>query len=62
MGGAGKLAEVRQWCDNVRHYGAMLGYYPNPSKSWFVVKDEEYNSATEIFQGTGVNITTSGRK
>ena len=62
LGGAGKLVEVRQWWDNVRHYGPMLGYYPNPSKSWLVVKDEEYNSATEIFQGTGVNITTSGRK
>ena len=62
LGGAGKLLEVRQWWDNVRHYGPMLGYYPNPSKSWLVVKYEEYNSATEIFQDTGVNITTSGRK
>ena len=62
LGGAGKLVEVRQWWDNFRHYGPMLGYYPNPSKSWLVVKDEEYNSAIELFQGTDVNITTSGRK
>ena len=62
LGGAGKLAEVRQWWDNVRHYGPMFRYYPNPSKSCLVVKDEEYNSATEIFQDTGVNITSSWRK
>ena len=38
LGGAGKLEEVRQWWDNVGHYDPMLGYYPNPSKSWLVVK------------------------
>ena len=40
----------------------LLGYYPNPDKSWLVVKQQLFDKATEQFNGTGVNITTEGRK
>ena len=31
-------------------------------KLWLIVKDEHYEITVEIFEGTGVNITTQGRK
>ena len=35
---------------------------PNASKSWLVVKEENYEQACEIFGNTQINIKTSGRK
>ena len=39
-----------------------LGYYPNSKKCWLVVKPEKEGRAKEMFAGTGINITTEGRK
>ena len=43
-------------------YGTLLRYYPNPSKSWLLVKEEKMGTATEIFADTEINITTTCRK
>ena len=40
----------------------MLGYYPKASISWLVVKEEFYEISKQLFDGTGVSITTEGRK
>ena len=37
------------------------GYFPKASKTWLIVKDNDYEKATSLFQGTGVSITTEGR-
>ena len=42
--------------------GPALGYHPKASKSWLIVKEKELERAQQIFHGTGVNITTEGRK
>ena len=60
--GAGPLEEVKQWSDELREAGPPLGYYPNPKKCWLVVKLEKEGRAKEMFAGTGINITTEGRK
>ena len=60
--GAGALEEVKQWWDELRQAGSPLGYYPNPEKCWLVVKPEKEGCAKEMFAGTGINITTEGRK
>ena len=39
-----------------------MGYYPNSKKCWLVVKPEREESAKKVFAGTGINITTEGRK
>ena len=62
LGGAGTLIQLKSWWDNVLHYGPLIGYHPNASKSWLVVKEESYEQANEIFGNTNINITTSGRK
>ena len=62
ISGAGKIDELRKWWENITTHGPLLGYYPNPDKSWLVVKQELFDKATEKFNDTGVNITTEGRK
>lgn len=59
---AGSLEEVKQWWDELREAGPTLGYYPNSKKCWLVVKPEKEGHAKEMFAGTGINITTEGRK
>ena len=60
IGGAGTLLQLKSWWDNVLHYGPLIG--PNASKSWLVVKEENYEQACEFFGNTQINIKTSGRK
>ena len=60
--GAGPLEEVKQWWDELREAGPPVGYYPNSKKCWLVVKPEKEGRAKEMFAGTGINITTEGRK
>ena len=60
--GAGPLEEVKQWWDELREAGLPLGYYPNSKKCRLVVKPEKESCAKKMFAGTGINITTEGRK
>ena len=60
--GAGPLEEVKQWWDELREAGPPLGYYPNSKKCWLVVKLKKEGHAKEMFAGSGINITTEGRK
>ena len=59
--GADRLAELRTYWDNVCKFGPPLGYYSKASKSWLVVKEDRFESAKRIFEGTNINITTEGR-
>ena len=58
----GPLEEVKQWWDELREADPPLGYYPNSKKCWLVVKPKKEGRAKEMFAGTGINITTEGRK
>ena len=42
--------------------GPKYGYYPNPGKTWLLVKEEGRKEAQSFFVQSGVNITSSGRK
>ena len=42
--------------------GPLFGYYPNPSKTHLVVKEEYKEIATQVFADTGVQITTDGKR
>ena len=57
-----KIEKLREWWDKTAQYGPAFGYYPKPSKSWLIVKTEHLSRAREIFEGTGINITTEGHK
>ena len=58
--GAGALTDIRKWWDELLPTGPTLGYHPNAKKRWLVVKSEK--KANDVFAGTGINITTEGRK
>ena len=62
LAGGSKLMKLRNWWDRTVQFGPAFGYYPKPSKSWLVVKASEFEQAKQIFQGTNINITTSGQK
>ncbi|XP_028416582.1 uncharacterized protein LOC114540659 [Dendronephthya gigantea] len=62
LSGAGNLAPLRTWWDNLVTVGPKLGYYPKASKSWLVVKPEVEDEAHLIFAGTDIKITTEGRQ
>ena len=62
LSGAHKLHTLRKWWDNIETYGPSLGYYPNASKSWLLVKPHLLSEAERVVHGTEINITMEGRK
>ena len=58
----GRASGLREWWDRLQTSGPLFGYYPNPGKTWLVVKPEHRTAAEAHFQGTGVNITTEGQR
>ena len=51
--GGGALTDIRKWWDELLAAGPDLGFYPNAKK---------FKEANDVFAGTGINITTEGRK
>ena len=61
-GAAGKLGSVLAWWKILSANGPYLGYNPKSEKCYLVVKSQHlFNKASEMFQGTGINITLEGR-
>ena len=56
----GKVADVHTWWTHLKDIGPVHGYFPKPSKSWLIVKEQYYQKANQIFHD--VNITTVGRR
>ena len=59
-GAAGTLTGLKRWWDEVQKDGPMFGYFPNPSKTWLVVKEAHLDRATEMF--SDIKISVEGRK
>ena len=62
LSGAGKIEQLKEWWDSILYYGPFIGYYAKPSKSWLIIKEEHLLNATEVFAGTGLQITTEGHR
>ena len=60
--GIGDLKRLKEWWLKVNDIGPKFGYYPEPTKSWLIVKKEQLHLAEDLFNDTGINITTHGRK
>ncbi len=50
-----------EWWDELARLGPGYGYFPNPSKTWLVTKDDFHSNAVAAFEGTNINVTSSGR-
>lgn len=46
---AGRNSDLRVWLDSLISCGPHYGYYPNPHKTWLVVKPEHLPTAEEHF-------------
>ena len=57
----GELSGIRQWFDHLLLQGPKFGYYPEPHKSYLVVKESMIPQAQELFGDLGIKITTSNR-
>ena len=58
----GSLDELHHWWTKLIEIGPRYGYYPNPGKTWLLVKEEGHMEAQSLFAQSGVNITSSGQK
>ena len=61
---SGELSKLRSWCKQLVEIDPqyMYGYFPNASKTWMVVKKENFEEAQAIFEGTGVNVAQEGKR
>ena len=57
----GGVTQLRNWWRSLCDIGPSFGYYPNPSKTWLVVKDGSHAAAAAAFGDTEVKLTTDGR-
>ena len=60
--GFGKLESLKQWLGEICRLGPFIGYYVNPTKTLLIVKGHELETALQIFAGTGIRITSDGRR
>ena len=61
--GAGVLEQLRKWWSAVIELGERYGYYVNEIKSWIIVKNDDIlKRAKTLFEGTGINFTTEGKR
>ena len=60
--GAGTCDDLRAFWDSLQIHGVGYGYHPNGTKTHLVVKAEHATKARELFAGTGVNVTTEGKR
>ena len=58
----GKLIEIKKWWDELCKSGPGYGYYPLPRKTVLIVKEEHVDQAKEIFQNSGVTISSTGER
>ena len=42
--------------------GPGYGYFPNPSRTCIIVKEGMHDAAASAFEGTGISITSDGKR
>ena len=62
LSSGGTLKGLRRWWSVLESIGPKIGYYPKPTKSWLIVKPEKLNLAKTIFNDTGINVTSEGKR
>ena len=61
--GAGKVSALKSWWDLLLVEGGKIGFHVNAGKSWLIAKnDAVFNEASELFNGTSINITLDGQR
>ena len=58
----GSLNGLYEWWCRLKRLGPSYGYFVNASKTWLIVKPEYLDLAGEVFQNTGIGITSEGKR
>ena len=59
---AATCLELRAWWGTLIAQGQGFGYHPNACKTHLIVKEQFFDKAKRLFEGTNVNITVQGRR
>ena len=58
----GKIEQVREWWMKIQTAGPAFGYFPNPSKTWLLTKEDHLEKAKELFENCNIHITSTGQR
>ncbi len=58
----GKLLSLKQWWLRITTIGPHFGYFPQPTKSWLIVKEDHLEEARAVFEGTNIQISITGER
>ena len=56
------LEALRKWWDILMQIGPNYDYFPQPTKSWLIVKENKLEEAARVFEGTNIQISTEGKR
>ena len=59
---ADSISSLKYWWDTLCELGPKFGYFPEPTKSWLIVKSDCSGKAIHIFNDTNIQITRQGRR
>ena len=59
---SGSLFDLFQWWHRMTELGPQYGYFPNPSKSFLLVKPDSLNSAKDLFHDSNISIVSDGAR
>ena len=59
---AGSILSLKYWWDTFCELGPKFGYFPEPKKSWLIIKSDCFAKAIHMFNDTNIQITTQGRR
>ena len=45
----------------LQQHGSLFGYFPKRSKSYLILKKQQYNKAVDAFVGIKVKVTSEGK-
>ena len=62
LSAVGKGERLKPWWDALAKVGPSFGYFPQPKKSWLIVKPQFEEKIREIFQGTEIQISVRGER
>ena len=57
----GKLVDKHVCWDLLTRKGPIFGYFPNPSKTWLITKEDCHTTGLSSFTGTGVKVISDSR-
>ena len=60
--GVGSFVSLKQWWNCLSTFGPLYGYHLNAAKTSLAVREEQEEEAKRIFEGTGISVTTEGKK